>query len=364
MNTENTPSTWWSALWYLFLLALAIMFFSCSDNSTESDTPADTEMYETRVVYQKSGSSDLNYYYVNLNGSSDLLCDVTKFEGILDNPSWITFNPLLGKVMYYDEGARTITISDYDGGNSVPVKLGGAGILDSLQEYISKVVLHYSSTGAWALCEVNTRYAYKIDTAGNAKEIIIPKASDWTPKIAENVVPRLSFTEDGNWFAFGIGYYLAVRDTTGELVKLCSGYDSHDVKITPKGEKIFFANSDASYGKDLFYIELSSDAEMNVTPDSLDVTDFSISPDGKYVIYSAYNRANKYALYLYDIANAETRVVVDDNGYNRNPLFISTDQIVWQSGEFVISVMKIDGSGKREVLANANLAGAGYFKVR
>lgn len=354
MNADYASQVKRSSLCCILYLISAILLFGC-ESSTENEKPEPEKgALETRIIYQKSDSGDMNFYTSDLSGRSEFFYSLDKF-GYPDQFA-LSFNTIMNKIIYYNESAGKIIICNTDGSDPAPVELEGT------PGKLNNVHLHCDPTGSWIYCQTNYQ-CYKVKMDGSGVKIITPFLLQYYKKPAYNKIYKMSFTEDGYKFAFGMGAYLAVRDSTGEVVKLYRGYDSYDVKIMPKGERIFFTNGASAGVQYLYCLDLGIDLEIKISSGDLNVSDFSISPDGKYVAYSA-GTNDRYSIYLYDIASHETKIIINDAGYNKYVLFVSNDQIIWHSDVNNISIMKINGAEKKELLKNVILVGSGLFKTR
>jgi tricorn protease len=339
----------------------------------------------TKAVYNRRGNEE--YYWKRYKGGqyTDIwLCDfkantyqpLTDYVGKNAYPMWI------GKEMYFvsDRGPKGIanlftydfatkkveqvtTFDDLDvqqpssdGLTIVFMRGGKLTVLDVATRAVREVRVEVASD-RWQLAQrtINpTEYIQSMSISNDGKtaafeargDIFLVPADDAlptrnltdTPGIRERM-PRIS--PDGKkvaYFSDRTGeYQLYVQDVAGDkpAEALTTRLDRivYHLEWSPDGSKILFGNKDFA----LFYIDVASKRLVKfATSNQLkndefywEVSDYSWSPDGKWIVYSfvEFNRNNR--IYLYNLEQNKTYLVTDGFYDSMNPSFDANGDLLF-----------------------------------
>ncbi len=336
----------------------------------------------TKIVYQRRGDEEYNRkrykggQYPDIwmyNFTTKAFTPITSYVGKNAYPMWV------GNAMYYvsdqtnsvsnihkyDFSTKAVTaITNYDDVDVISPSTDGESIVFLHDGYMHLLTL---STGTARKLTVNvttddwmlrprvinpSSYIHAKDVSNDGKSVCFEARGDIFTGSAEKgnyrdisgtpgtreMYPAIS--PDGKWVAF-------FSDKTGEYELYLQPVDGGEWKQmtttldravyhlawSPDGKKILFGNKDYA----IFVIDVASKKLVKVDQSDQmkndefywEISDYSWSPDSKWICYSLvqYNRNSK--IFLYNVESGKKVAVTDDFFDNLNPCFDANGEYLY-----------------------------------
>jgi tricorn protease len=331
----------------------------------------------SRMVYNRRGNEE--YYWKRYKGGqyTDIwLYDFTanRFEALTDYVGKNAYPMWVGETMYFasDRGENGITnlyrrdfatgrvapVTRYtdldihypstDGKRIVFVQAGTLKVLDPATGEVREVPVEVTSD-RWQLAArtINpSEYIQSMAAADDGRSAVFEARGDLFVVPADPNLPTRNLTNtpgvrerwpqlspDGKrvaYFSDATGeYQLWVRDLAGEkpAEQITTGLDRHvyHLEWSPDGKKILFGNKDfALFWVDLATKKLTRFASSNQLKNDQfywEVSDYSWSPDSRWIAYSFVQLNRNNRIFLYDLEKNESHPVTDGFYDSLNPSF-------------------------------------------
>jgi len=331
----------------------------------------------SKMLYVRKGNEDYNWKGYKGGQYPDIwMYDFAarSFEAVTDYVGRNAYPMWIGDTMYFNSdrsadgvtnlwaqdlrtgAARQVTsYTDFDvmspssdGKRIVYVQSGYLYVLDTAGGTPRKVTVRIPSDD-WRLQDRwidPSDYVQFVDVAGDGKAVVLaargdvfhlaiseketlPRNLTRTPGVREDT-PRLS--PDGKkvaYFSDATGeFQLYVRDVaTGETTPLTTDLDRkvYHPRWSPDGKKIMFGDKDFS----LFVVDLGTKKRTKIDEShyldndefTWEVSDYSWSPDSRFVAYSLPRENRNNVIFLYDTLEGRKVQLTDDFYENLNPRF-------------------------------------------
>jgi tricorn protease len=267
----------------------------------------------------------------NESGISNLYCQDLNSKQITDITKYTDFDVMMPST---------------DGESIVFVQNGYISVLDIKSKEMKKISILLNSD-RWNLRPryINPKdYIQSVNISNDGKTSTIEARGDifnipldkgQTTNLSNSPGTRETYPQispDGKWVAFfsdKSGEYQIYMQKTegGEWIQLTTKLDRTNYQLlwSPDGKKILFGNKDFS----LFYIDIDTkkltkiDESNQMKNDEFywQVSDYSWSPDSKWICYSfvQYNKNNK--IFIYSLEQDKKYAITDDFYDNLNPCF-------------------------------------------
>ena len=233
-----------------------------------------------------------------------------------------------------------------DGESIVYIQDGYINVYD-IKSNQSKQISVTIPSDRWALRDrvINPKdYIHSINISNDGKTAVIESRGDVftistenenTKNISNTPGTREMYPEispDGKWIAFFSDktgeYQLYMQKTEGgEWIQLTSGLDKfvYHLKWSPDGKKILFGNKEFA----IFYVDVDSkklieiDRSNQLKNDEFywEQSDYSWSPDSKWITYSFTNFNRNNVIYVYSLDQKKKYALTDDFFDNLYPSF-------------------------------------------
>ncbi len=380
--TSDSKRVVFKSFWENFIMRDPNLYFVDKDGSAPERFPIDRGVDcsfssdGSRMLYVRKGSED--YYWKRYKGGlypdiwmydfkENKFSAVTKYIGKNAYPMWI------GNDMYfvsdrtngisniYKEDLNSMQITELthyddvdvltpstDKTNIVFMHDGYLNIMNTATGSIKQLVVNIPSD-RWELKDriINPKdYIHYAGISNDGKDAAVEARGDVfiVPSESKNgstinlsnspgtreMYPQIS--PDGKWVAFFSDksgeYELYIQKVSGgDWIQLTKSLDRtvYHLLWSPDGEKILFGNKEFA----LFYIDVNSKsihkfAESNQLKNDefyWEISDYTWSPDSKWIAYSFVNYNKNSVIYLYSLDKDKSFPITDDFFDNINPTF-------------------------------------------
>lgn len=359
MNVDYAPPSKWSVLFYVMLLLLALIIFGC-DNSTENEKPAG-EQYEDRIIYKNN--ADGKYYSADFDGNSKFISEyLNGFTNPLDNRQ-MELNTIKSMAVYYDFDIDSIFIINYS------KKVKYAANVDANHDF--SLILQWMPNNEDILCYIN-HILYKISADG--KTVITLAQTEPLKGLLTGAdrINRVFFSPDNNRFLIRNYFGISIYDAGGYYLRYYADpVNVHD-RIMRNDPRYLPINNQVIYIKDildkskgiqqykLHLLELETGTDIQLTPDSMSVSNYAISPDGKYIVLTS--RKTRNEIFLYNLQDGSLNMLTSAADEIYYLSFNKTgNKIIWNSSVDEILCVNIDGTGRKSIARQAYLLGTSQF---
>lgn len=370
------------SLWENFIMRDPELYFVDKNGSAPERFPLDRGVDcsfssdGSSILYVRKGRE--NYYWKRYKGGDypdiwmysfkeNKFTPITKYIGTNAYPMWIGNDMYFvsdrtnGIANLYKENLSTKSVTELteyddvdvmtpstDGKHIVFLHDGYLNIIDIASGKIKQINVDVPSD-SWQLRErvINPKdYIHYATVSDNGRNVAIEARGDVfvvpadsgngptrnlsnTPGTRE-IYPQIS--PDGKWVAFFSDktgeYELYIQKIYGgDWIQLTRSLNRTDYRLlwSPDNKKILFGNKDFA----LFYVDVASRtihkfAESNQLKNDefyWEVSDYTWSPDSKWIAYSFVNYNKNSVIYLYNLAEDKSFPITDDFYDNINPTF-------------------------------------------
>jgi tricorn protease len=236
--------------------------------------------------------------------------------------------------------------ADNDGEQIVFIQNGYLNVMDSKTNQVKKITVTIPSD-RWRMRDrviIPKEYIHSVNISNDGQTavlesrgdiFIIPTEKGITKNISNTPGTREMYPQvspDGKWIAFFSDktgeYQLYMQKTEGgDWIQLTSGLDKfvYHLLWSPDGKKILFGNKEFA----IFYLDVDSkklteiDRSNQLKNDEFywEESDYSWSPDSKWITYSFTNFNRNNVVYVYSLEQKKKFAITDDFYDNLYPSF-------------------------------------------
>jgi Tol biopolymer transport system component len=277
-------------------------------------------------------------------------------------PRWNSYNTILEKKAYFDSDTNKIFISNFDGSEVVPLNI-------KIDPEDKNIILQWMPNSNLVLCNYRGKF-YKFNLRGEV--VGISKIRDDLADVWEDneKLNSIHFSPNGQKFLYYNQKGIVICDQDLHVLQVYENKSEYpaQLRLFPAfsylKDKVYYMlhkikDVNAPFQVVLSSMELNSNKEIQITPDSMNVVEFALSYDDKYA--AVLTSENYKKLYIYDIRERAVKYIIMENFNIYYFRFHPTENKLILNVNTDISVMNIDGTEKKVITKNGILQGISKF---